>query len=96
MKAYEINFRDCRTYLDIYEQIIDDMGFPSWCGKNPDAIWDMLSSHIRTPAIIYIKGLDELPKALDKHKYVILEIFGRLHEWYKEIGEYVEVKSVWY
>ena len=80
--------------MSMYEQIINGMGFPAWCGKNPDAIWDMLSSHIRTPAIIYLKGLDGLPKALDEQKDIILAIFGRTHEWYNEIGEYVEIRSV--
>ena len=94
MKGYEIDFKGCKTYWDMYEQIINGMGFPAWCGKNPDAIWDMLSSHIRTPAIIYLKGLDGLPKALDEQKDIILAIFGRTHEWYNEIGEYVEIKSV--
>ena len=81
MKGYEIDFKGCKTYWDMYEQIINGMGFPAWCGKNPDAIWDMLSSHIRTPAIIYLKGLDGLPKALDEKKDIILAIFGRTHEW---------------
>ena len=94
MKGYEIDFKDCKTYWDMYEQIINGMGFPAWCGKNPDAIWDMLSSHIRTPAIIYLKGLDGLPKALDEQKDIVLAIFGRTHEWYNEIGEYVEIRSV--
>ena len=94
MKGYKIDFKGCKTYWDMYEQIINGMGFPAWCGKNPDAIWDMLSSHIRTPAIIYLKGLDGLPKALDEQKDIVLAIFGRTHEWYNEIGEYVEIRSV--
>ena len=94
MKGYEIDFKGCKTYWDMYEQIINGMGFPAWCGKNTDAIWDMLSSHIRTPAIIYLKGLDGLPKALVEQKDIILAIFGRTHEWYNEIGEYVEIRSV--
>ena len=62
--------------------------------KGCKTYWDMLSSHIRTPAIIYLKGLDGLPKALDEQKDIILAIFGRTHEWYNEIGEYVEIRSV--
>ena len=94
MKGYEINFRSCKTYAELYERIIKGMDFPQWCGKNPDSIWDMLSSDIKVPAIIYLEGVNEIPNELSEHKDIILKIFDRARVWYKELGETVEVKML--
>ena len=62
MKVYEIDLKGVKTYLEFYPKIIKSMGFPDWCGENPDAIWDMLTWEIVPPAVIRIKGVNGLPK----------------------------------
>lgn len=91
MKIYEINFEKCKTTYQLYEEIIEGMGFPSWCGKNMDAIWDMLIGNINIPAIIYLRGIDNIPKELYEEKDLLLEVLEKVSKWYKELGEYVEI-----
>lgn len=91
MRAYTINLKGVKTYGGLYEAIISGMGFPEWTGKNPDALWDMLCSDVRTPAVIYLKFFDELPKALDDERKTILKIFNRAHDWYDELGDYLKI-----
>ena len=70
------------------------MEFPSWCGENPSAIWDMLTTDIEIPAIIYIKGLDSLPEELCEENKMFLKIVDRARSWYEKLGLHVEIKIV--
>lgn len=92
MRRYEIDFQDCKTYWQLYEAIIKGMQFPDWCGKNPDAIWDFITSNIDTPAVIYLKEFDNLPQNLKEEKMLLLNIFEEAVKWYKDLGEYIEIK----
>ena len=94
MKAYEIDFKEVKTYMNFYQTIIKAMGFPEWCGKNLDAIWDMLTWEVETPAIIYIKGLDCLPKDLKEKRELLLKVFNDAHDWYERYGKCLEIKIV--
>lgn len=91
MTTYEIDFKDVKEYEEFYQKIIKSMNFPSWCGENPDAIWDMVSTHIEIPAIIYLKGLDDLPRELQEEKELILEVFADAREWYKKLRMHVDI-----
>lgn len=92
MRRYEIDFQDCKTYWQLYEAIIKGMQFPDWCGKNPDAIWDFMTSNIDTPAVVYLKEFDNLPQNLKEEKMLLLNIFEEAVKWYKDLGEYIEIK----
>ena len=94
MTTYTINFEGTKKYIEFYERIITGMNFPSWCGENPNAIWDMLTRDIKIPAIIYMKGLGNLPKEFEEDKAVILEVFNEAREWYEKKGFYVEIKII--
>lgn len=91
MKVYEIDFSQCKTYLQFFEEIIKGMQFPSWCGKNFSAIWDMLTWEIYTPCIICLKDTDSLPSELEQDKEHILDIFARASKWYKKLKRQVEI-----
>ena len=92
MKTYEIDFKDIKTYSGFYQTIIKSMDFPSWCGDNPSAIWDMITTDIEMPAIIYIKGLDSLSQELQQEKELFLKIVNRTREWYEKLGMHVEIR----
>ena len=94
MKVYEIDFKDVKKIEELFERIIVSLDFPSWCGKNLDAMWDMLTTDIEIPAIIYIKGLDGLPRELQSRKKGILEVFDDTRKWYEKMGLHVEIKIV--
>ena len=94
MKAYEIDFKEVKTYMNFYQTIIKAMGFPEWCGENPDAIWDVLTTDIEIPAIIYVKNLNYLPPELQEEGDMFLKIAYRACNWYKKLGMYVEIKII--
>lgn len=91
MKVYEIDFEGVKTYSGFYQRIIRSMNFPSWCGENPDAIWDMISTHIEIPAIIYVKRLNDLPHEFQEEKEMLIEVFDDTREWYKKLRKHVEI-----
>lgn len=91
MNLYEINFENSNTYWNFYEAIINGMKFPDWCGKNADAIWDMLTTDIKTPAIIYLKNTDSISTELEEEKNIIFDIFEKTENWYKEINKNIKI-----
>lgn len=91
MNLYEINFENSSTYWIFYGAIISGMHFPDWCGKNADAIWDMLTTHIKTPAIIYLKNINGISRELEEEKNIIFSIFSKIENWYKEINKSVKI-----
>lgn len=91
MNLYEINFENSSTYWNFYEAIINGMKFPNWCGKNPDAIWDMLTTDIKTPAVIHLKNTDSISIKLEEEKNIIIGIFEKAENWYNEINKYVKI-----
>lgn len=94
MTYYTINFNNIKTYWEFYECLIKAFDFPQWCGKNPDAIWDLITAGIRVPAIIYIKGLNTLPKDLEEESNLILKIFDRAAKWYEGINYSFKVQVI--
>ena len=78
MKTYFVNFTGVKTYWDFYEALIKGLEFPDWCGKNTDAIWDLLTGYAEEPAIIRIQGMNRLPKSLsvqvERFKEIIAEL----------------------
>lgn len=84
MKQYIVNFTGVKTVWYFYEVLIKGLELPEWCGKNPDAIWDLLTGHVEYPAIIYIQGIKSLPKNLHEESEIILGIFNRVHNYYSD------------
>ena len=94
MKQYTISFAHARTYYDFFECIIKCLEFPSWCGKNFDAVWDMLTSDIKIPAIINISNASALPKMLLQEYEIFLNLLNEAVQWYKNSDYHLEIKMV--
>ncbi len=76
MKKYTIDFTNVKNYIDFYDVISDSFNFPSWFGRNPDAIWDLLTGYIETPAEINVINADVLNDDVTydyRYFYVILQ-----------------------
>lgn len=91
---YTVDFNGVKTYWEFYECLIKSFDFPQWCGKNPDAVWDLITGGIQIPAIVYIKGINRLPKDLAEEGELILKILDRAVQWYKGINYSFEVKII--
>lgn len=94
MKEYIIKFNDTKIYYEFFERIIAGLGFPDWCGKNLDAIWDLMTSNIVIPAVIYIEGTKSISKELTELYNEIIELFNEAVEWYKDIDCFLEIKII--
>ena len=88
MEKYTVDFTNVKTRENYYNALISGLKFPSWCGKNPDAIWDMMTGYIDYPASITVINLNALPKDFDEDKGILLEMFEDLGKRYKE-GKFV-------
>lgn len=86
MKQYTVDFREVKTYQELYECIIRGMEFPDWCGDSPDAVWDLLTGHAEYPAKITIYGIRKLPKELENEAELNLKVFRRATEWFAKLN----------
>ena len=87
MEKYTIDFTEVKTVWYFYEAIKKGLKFPDWCGRNPDAIWDMISGYMKYPAIVYIKGVNTLSDEFQEEMEDILRVLTRAVNWYDE-GEF--------
>ena len=94
MEQYTIDFNGVTTYWYFYEAIIKGLRFPDWCGKNLDAIWDLVTGGMGIPAVIFIKGLHSLPKDLEREKKLLLETFDEAVDWFADINESLTIKII--
>lgn len=92
MKKYTIKFNNPKTYYELFESVIDGLNFPSWCGKNLDAIWDLLTTDIDVPAVIFIENSKTISKSLEENYKQLLELFDEAVMWYKDNNMYLEIK----
>ncbi len=74
MKQYLIDFSGVKNYDDFYNAIIKGMEFPKWCGKNPDAVIDLMTGYVETPGIVQTIGLKKLPKSLNTEVQYFYEV----------------------
>ncbi len=85
MKQYTIDFSSVKTYDDFYDAISEGLEFPSWFGRNLDAVWDLLTGHIEYPADIHIKGASELSKDLNEIFLEFSNIINRTQEVHESL-----------
>ena len=83
---YIVDFNGVKTEEEFYDKIIEGLEFPQWCGKNPDAIWDMLTGYAEYPAVIYLREVQNVPKILSIECDIILRVFKRTEKWFDEMG----------
>ena len=88
MKKYIVDFENVTNYSEFYEVLIKGLEFPEWCGKNPDAIWDLLTGWLEYPALVEIKNSAGLEGWMLKKEFdLLVETLEETEEWYDE-GEF--------
>ena len=85
MTNYKVNLRNVSTLYELHQKIKDSFQFPDYYGMNLDAFWDCITYDIEIPAVIYIEGINTLPKALTEIGHNLMRILDRAVEWYKKI-----------
>ena len=66
MIKYEFNRNEFEWAEEFYDVIQKKMNLPDWFGKNPPALWDMLTGHIETPCEITLIGFNREENAYNK------------------------------
>ena len=85
MVKYEFNRNEFEWAEEFYDVIQKKMNLPDWFGKNPDALWDMLTGHIETPCEISLIGFDKEENAYNKK--VLSYIFDIFEDAEKEFPD---------
>jgi ribonuclease inhibitor len=84
-KEYDtVDFTGAKNYGDIYPLIKKGLRVPPDLGENKDALWDILTGFINTPAKITIKGVSSLTKSLQNDIQDILAIFDMAMDEYPD------------
>ena len=82
MVKYEFNRNEFEWAEEFYDIIQKKMNLPDWFGKNPPALWDMLTGHIETPCEITLVGFDR--EENEYNKKVLDYILERFNDEEKE------------
>lgn len=91
MKQYTVDFRGVRSYWDFYEALQQGLEFPDWSGKNPDAVWDLLTGYIEDRATITLRGVGEIPKDLEHKMALIFKVFEEASHYYGYTSYVIQV-----
>lgn len=91
MKYYTIDFRNVTSLSDFYQRIIKGLEFPEWCGESLDAIWDMLTGYMQSPAHIDVIGWNLLTNHIRDRCQMFKETLDEAIEWYKDLDEQLVV-----
>ena len=82
MIKYEFNRNEFEWAEEFYDIIQKKMNLPDWFGKNPPALWDMLTGYIETPCEITLIGFDKEENAYNEK--VLGYILERFYDAEKE------------
>ena len=85
MIKYEFNRNEFEWAEEFYDIIQKKMNLPDWFGKNPDALWDMLTGHIETPCEITLVGFNR--EENEYNKKVLGYIFDILRDAQEEFPD---------
>ena len=75
MEKITLDFSNCKTWDNVYDEIITKCDLPEWCGKNLDGLWDFMEDYFvleNEPTLFTIIGTQKLPK--DVYTYAFKEI----------------------
>ena len=89
MVKYEFNRNEFEWAEEFYDIIQKKMNLPDWFGKNPPALWDMLTGHIETPCEITLVGFNK--EENDYNKEVLGYILERFQDAEKEFPDEFKV-----
>lgn len=63
MKKITLDFSKCTRWNEVFDEIIKKCDFPEWCGKNLDAIWELMEDDFvlwNEPVLITIIGTKKM------------------------------------
>ena len=85
LRRFSLDFSECRYLGEIYAQIKNVLELPRWCGENLDALWDVVTGMMYTPAEVTI-----IPKVrrkeLQEDVKEIITVFQEAQDEYNEIS----------
>lgn len=75
-----LDLTGCKDWLEMHQRICRTFGLPSFCGKNWDALWDLLRDAIEydEERLIMIRGIETVPERMRKDVEIVRDIFGDL------------------
>lgn len=75
MNIKTLDFRNCKTIIELHYVIQQQLELPAWYGYNADALWDLLTGHIELPLTICLflpeKPTNSLRDEIDK----VIQVF---------------------
>ena len=75
---------DCEYIRDFHERVRVAFDFPEWYGKNPDALWDLLSEPLS--AKVTVIGVDTMTKELREYFLKVIQVFEDVKTAQRELG----------
>ena len=75
---------DCEYIRDFHERVRVAFDFPEWYGKNPDALWDLLSEPLS--AKVTVIGVDTMTKELREYFLKVIQEFEDVKTAQRELG----------
>ena len=83
---YIVDFNGVKTEEELHQALKDGLNLPYYYGMNMDALWDCLTGDLDDPCVIFIKGINDIPKDLNNKVESMLRMFKDAEEWYRDIN----------
>ena len=80
MNKIILDLTDCKSLLQLHKTIKEAFCFPDYYGENLDALWDCMRGFCSADTMVYIKGVNTLPKSFNEYIKKIFEIFEDVKE----------------
>ena len=84
VKHFDVNFSGCRYVGELYLELKRKLELPDWCGENLDALWDVLTGIMYTPADISVTKTTAW-KDIQEHANAIVAVMQEAEMKYQEI-----------
>ena len=88
MKHFFVDFSGCKYISQLHGILKATLELPDFYGENLSVLWDCLTGHMETPAVIYIKGMSTLPEELQREANAICET--RAETMYGDVSLQIE------
>ena len=86
---YIVDFNGVKTEEELHQALKDGLNLPYYYGMNMDALWDCLTGDLDDPCVIFIKGINDIPKDLFGEKNLLFRILERTEKWYEKVNSEV-------
>ena len=83
---YIVDFNGVKTEKELHQALKDGLSLPYYYGMNMDALWDCLTGDLIHPCVVFIKGINDIPKDLNNKVESMLRMFKDAEEWYRDIN----------